>query len=231
MSAAFGTIAIERILDGLLLSGLLTLCLMLLPLDQSSQAWARYVGLLTLVIFVVALAVLLVLLWKGEVGISFVERHGMRFSPTVVSKGIGVLRTFLEGLSALPDKRHLIPFVLMTIAYWGINGCGMWLLAVACEVELSIVGGFTVMTMLAVGILIPTGPGHFGNFQAAVAAALGLLNLPPGQLEGPGSVFIFILYIGILGTTLGAGILSLMTQHISLSRMIEPQDESESQYS
>lgn len=223
MSAAFGTIAIERVLDGLILSGLLTVCLLLLPLDHSSQHWARYVGVLTLAIFVAALGVLLLLLWKGEPVIELLERIGKRLLPTLADRVAGVLRTFLEGLSALPKHRHLGPFVLMSIAYWGINGIGMWFLANACGVDLTIIGGFTVMTMLAVGILLPTGPGHFGNFQFAVAEALGLQNLPQDQIQGPGSVFIFALYLGMLGLTLGAGAISLMTEHITLSRIIAPQ--------
>lgn len=229
MSAAFGTIAIERVLDGLILSGLLTVCLFVLPLDEPLQHWASYVGLLTLAIFVTALGVLVILLWKGEPGIDLLERIGRRIAPSIARKMAGVLRTFLEGLAALPNHRHLGPFVLMSLAYWGINGCGMWFLANACGVDLSIIGGFTVMTILAVGILIPTGPGHFGNFQAAVAAALGLQSLEPGQIQGPGSVFIFALYVGMLGLTLGAGAISLTTEHITLSRMIAPRADPENE--
>jgi hypothetical protein len=98
----------------------------------------------------------------------------------------------------------------------------MWLLARVCGLDMSLIGGFTVMTLLAVGILLPTGPGHFGNFQVSVATALSLENLPQGQLEGPGSVLIFALYAGMFGITIVAGLASLMTKHITLSRVMAP---------
>lgn len=220
LSAGFGTIAIERVIDGLILSAILTVCLVMLPLGDDKVAWAWSIGGLTAAIFVGALVVLLFLLWKGEPTIAFIERVGARIWPRASRKVSGVLREFLFGLAALPDRKHLIPFVLMSLVYWGLNGVSMWFLARVCGLDLSLIGGFTVMTLLAVGILLPTGPGHFGNFQVSVATALTLENLPQGQLEGPGSVLIFALYAGMFGITIVAGLGALMTEHITLSRVM-----------
>lgn len=216
MSGAFGTIAIERVLDGLVLSGILTFSLLILPLDEEAKAWARPTGLATLGIFASATIVLLAMLWKGEPVVDFLEGVGKRIWPSLTLKIGGVLREFLRGLAALPNHRHLIPFLLMTLIYWGLNGCGMWLLAQSCELPISLVGGFTIMTMLGVGILLPTGPGHFGNFQVAVWLSLSLQSLPTELMESNGSVYIFTLYAMILGVTVGAGALSLLTKHVSL---------------
>ena len=224
-SAAFGTIAIERVVDGLILSGTLTVCLLLVPHGIETPAWATYGGVATLGIFVTAMLVLIFLLWKGEPAVAFLQKLGSKIWPSLAIRLARVLREFLTGLSALPDRRHLVPFVLMSLAYWGVNGCGMWYLAWSCGLPISLVGGFTIMTILGVGILIPTGPGQLGNFQAAVAAALGLHGLTQTQLAGPGSVYIFVLYLGILGVTVGAGALSLLSEHISIARIVAPSHE------
>lgn len=224
MSSAFGTIAIERVLDGLVLSGILTLCLLVLPIDTEAHGWARPTGLATLGLFVVAMVVLIAMLWKGEPAVDFLERLGARIWPSLARRIAGVLREFLHGLTALPSMRHVVPFLVMTLVYWGINGVGMWLLAISCGLGISVTGGFAIMTMLGVGILLPTGPGHFGNFQVAVWLALSLQGFSEELMESNGSVYIFTLYFMILGTTVGAGAFALLTRHVSLRKVVIPNE-------
>lgn len=219
MSTAFGTIAIERILDGLILSGILTACLLLIPESVDAPHWTEYVGLATLSLFVTATLVLIAMLWKGERAVSRLESLGSKVWPRLAEKIAGVLREFLSGLAALPDRRHLVPFIVMSLAYWGINGLGMWFLARACGLPLSLVGGYTIMTILGVGILIPTGPGQLGNFQASIALALELQGLSNEQIQGPGSALIFLMYLCILSVTAGAGALAILSGRVSLSSL------------
>ena len=217
MSAAFGTIAIERVIDGLVLSAALTVCLLVTPLQPDAPSWTRLVGVLTLGIFVAAAGVLVLLLWQGEPALVRLERLGNAVLPGLSRKVAGVLREFVGGLAALPSRGHLMPFVAMTVVYWAINGLGMWALAQGFGLSISLTGAFTVMSLLAVGILLPTGPGHFGNFQASVAAALAIQPLPPGQLESAGAAYIFTMYLIMLGITIVTGLGSMLTRHISLT--------------
>lgn len=217
MSAAFGTIAIERVIDGVVLSAALTLCLLLIPLQPGAPAWVRSAGVATLGLFLAAAAVLVLMLWKGEPAVDWLERLGATIWPGFARKVADVLREFVHGLAALPDRTHLVPFVLMTLVYWGINGLGMWVLALGCGLPITLVGAFTVMTLLAVGILIPAGPGQLGNFQYAVAVALAV-QLPASQLEPGRSVYIFAMFLLMQGLTLVAGVGSLLTRHVSLAR-------------
>ena len=75
------------------------------------------------------------------------------------------------------------------------------------------------MSLLAVGILIPAGPGQLGNFQYAVAVAV-FIQLPADQLDPGRSVFIFLMYVLMQGFTALAGVISLMTSHVSLVRAV-----------
>ena len=50
-----------------------------------------------------------------------------------------------------------------------------------------------VMGVLAVGILVPAGPGLFGAFQAATFGALAMY-FPSEVVMGKGSVYVFLLY-------------------------------------
>jgi len=94
---------------------------------------------------------------------------------------------------------------------------GTWVLARSCGLPMSLIGAFTVMSLLAVGILFPSGPGQFGNYQAAVIFALAIQ--PMAQLEGPISAYVFSMYVLMQGFTVVSGVVAMMTSHVSLSRI------------
>jgi hypothetical protein len=66
-----------------------------------------------------------------------------------------------------------------------------------------------VMGTLALGILLPAGPGYFGAFQLSVYAALALYHSPKDIIE-LGSMFVFLLYALQVGAQLVVGAVSLL---------------------
>jgi hypothetical protein len=71
------------------------------------------------------------------------------------------------------------------------------------------------MGVLAVGILLPAGPGFFGSFQAATLVALGFF-VPAAVVAAHASTFIFVLYAGQVAFTLALGLLALFLGGVSL---------------
>ena len=69
----------------------------------------------------------------------------------------------------------------------------MWLLARGCGFDMSIGHAVGLVGILALGILMPAGPGLFGNFQLAVALGLKLF-FPESVVLERASAYIFILY-------------------------------------
>ena len=116
-----------------------------------------------------------------------------------------MLERFHRGLGALPDMRRFWTFVAISAAYWGVNALGFYLLALGCGLELPFAGAVAGMGVLAVGILLPAGPGYFGNFQVAVFAALEMY-LPRSGFEADAAVFVFLLYVLQTGLTILFGI-------------------------
>ena len=100
-----------------------------------------------------------------------------------------------DGLKFLPDLRYLLPFLLETTAYWGINAFSIWVLARGCGIDsITFVQACAVMGVVGVGILVPAGPGLFGAFQASTYAGLAMY-FHDDVVLGPGSVFVFLLYV------------------------------------
>jgi len=79
------------------------------------------------------------------------------------------------------------------------------------------------MGILAIGVLLPTGPGLFGNFQLAVSAGLRLY-LTESLVAGPGSVYIFLLYGIQAAVILTLGIVPLYLSNVPLRALLGQTD-------
>lgn len=203
-SALFGTIAIERVIDGLMVSLWLTVALFTIENDAGPYVWGlRFVPV---AIFVTALALLVAFHRAPELVARVLRKILGLISQKLADFAIGVLERFHGGLAALPHMRSFWAFVITSAAYWGINATAFWVLARGCGLDLPAAGAVAGMGVLAVGILLPAGPGYFGNFQVAVLAALEMY-LPDDALGEPAAVFIFLLYVMQTGLTIlvGAG--------------------------
>ena len=81
--------------------------------------------------------------------------------------------------------------------------------------ELSFGQAVGVMGVLAIGILLPAGPGLFGSFQLAVSLALQLF-FASEIVNGVGSIYVFLLFtVQAVGIVL-AGVIPLLTLRVRL---------------
>jgi len=198
-SALFGTIAIERVVDGLVVSLALTVALLTVPLGSGPYVLALRIA--PLAVFAVALALLFAFHRAPDRVGALLGRIVGLFSRRLAELAVGVVARFHAGLAALPDRRAFWGFVAATAAYWGVNALAFWALARGCGIDLSFAGAVAGMGVLAVGILLPTGPGYFGNFQVALLVALGMYVGDAARGEAA-AVFVFLLYALQTGLTI-----------------------------
>jgi hypothetical protein len=213
--AATGTVAAERIVDGLILS-LLLLCALRFagPVEAASVIPAAARGALAL--FLAAFAVMGAFYWRREQARRLTERAlGMVSRPLGCWVAERLART-ADGLRFLPSVRHTGPFVLLTAGYWLLNGAAAWLLARAVGFEnVTFWQGCVIVGALALGFLIPNAPGFFGTFQASVYAGL-LLYHPLGVVEQAGAAYVLLIYTGQLVITFGAAAGSLVLGRLTV---------------
>ena len=181
--AATGTVAAERVIDGLVMSVILFLALQLTrPLEPPPDhigdlpVPARLVPELAysaLGLFGAVFLVMAAFYWRR----SWVQRAielcfglvSKRFAAWVSAR----IALVASGLEFLPKPAYMAPFLIMTLAYWGLNAFGSWLLASGVGLtDLGYGEACVLMGVLALGILAPTAPGFFGSFQIAVYAGL-----------------------------------------------------------
>ena len=222
VSAGIGTIAVERVLDGLMTSLCVAWVLFVLPRREVDDPLARALpgyGLAALALFTCAFIALGVFLWKRawavrttELVIGLVSRRLATFLATKVSD-------VADGLKTLADPRLAFGFVFETALYWGCNALGMWVLAVGCGLELSFGQAVGVMGVLAIGILLPAGPGLFGSFQLAVTLALQLF-FASEVVNGVGSIYVFLLFVVQAVGIVLAGVIPLLTLKVRLADLM-----------
>jgi uncharacterized protein (TIRG00374 family) len=197
ISVGFGTVAVERVIDGLLTSLCVAFTLLALPRVATTDAVARHLptyGYAALLLFSCAFAALAMFLWQRSLAVRLTE-----WGAGLLSKRLGTLLAekvgnVADGLRSIGSLRLGLGFLVESLAYWGINALGVWLLGLGVGLPMTFGHAVAVMGVLAIGILLPTGPGLFGNFQLAVVACLKLF-FPESVVAEQGAVFVFLLYV------------------------------------
>ena len=183
-TAALGTVAVERIVDGLMIS-LVVFGAFFSQRSDSSPSWMMPTAYAALALFACALIFLVFAMRRPASTVKFCLTLSLlpRFAPKlallVEEKLLGIIR----GFDVLKDQRNLGVFVLWSATYWIGNGMGVYVLAHGFGLPLSLVGAFATMGLVGVGIMLPNSPGLVGQFQWFTLLGLSLF-LPGAATEG-----------------------------------------------
>lgn len=231
--AATGTIGAERVIDGLCLSVMLFIALMVshpldplpthignLPVPASVVPAAAYAAL---GLFVGAFSLMGLFYWRRELARRMTERLVGLVSRPFASWLADRVEQIADGLRFLPRLRFSVPFIAATAFYWLLNAAASWLLAWGCGFhDITFAEACVSIGVLALGILLPNAPGFFGAFQIALYAGLAMY-FPPSEVVGAGAAFVFLIYLAQLFVTLTACIGSMLVERTGLREALEPE--------
>lgn len=202
MTAATGSVVAERVIDGVVLSAVLAVVLILVPTVQplpAKVAWVRTSAFLLLGVFMAGLVTIVVFYFARAWAHRATHAVIGRLSPRLADALAGVAEKLADGLHVFGRARDALGFLAETAAYWGLNVVGMWVLAIGCGVvhgdgsPITLPEACGVMGMLGCAILIPGPPGLFGVFQAGIYAGM-TFYFPAEIVTGPGAAYVFLLY-------------------------------------
>lgn len=204
---ALGTVAIERVLDGLVICSLFfaaTAGREGQAEGQTEVVQLQHAATGVMALFSTALVGLVVMArWPRAMG-GLLDATLGRVLPRVGRWAAGLSRGVAEGLRALPRGGSLLVFVLVTLVYWGSNALGLWVLARGCALPIGLADAVLVMAVMNIALLVPGGPAQLGIFQTGVALGLHMV-LPATTIRDDGSTFAFYLYVCQLSTIVLAG--------------------------
>jgi uncharacterized protein (TIRG00374 family) len=182
-SAALGTVAVERIVDGLIIS-LFVFGAFFAIRGPEAPGWMMPTAYAALGVFTVALIFILFAMNKPEATVRFCLKISLlpRFAPKVATVIETKLHDMIRGFAVLRDVANMVKFTIWTLVYWTCNGLAVWVLARAFGIELSMIGGFAVMGLVGVGISLPNSPGLVGQYQWFTLLGVSLY-LGPAVME------------------------------------------------
>lgn len=175
-TAAFATIILERLLD---LVTVLVLCAVFvltvnpaaLPADPALMSRVTFGGLIAGGAGMTALVVAFVAAGHPErLGRwALIVEHVL---PQKLARAVArFVESFTLGLAVMRQPRRLLVSLALSIPLWLSIAAGIWLTSRAFHITLPYIGSFLVMTILVVGVAMPT-PGAVGGFHAAYQIAV-----------------------------------------------------------
>ncbi len=226
-SAALGTIAVERIVDGLLVS-LFVFGAFFSLRGPDAPSWMMPTAYAALGVFALALAFLVAAMRRPAATVKFCLTISMlpRLSPKFALVVEEKLLEMIRGFDVLKDQKNLGVFLVWSAVYWAANGLGLWVLArgfhtIDPAFDLSLLGGFATMGLVAVGITLPNSPGLVGQFQWFTLLGLSLYlhgaSDKTSALYPTAFAFANFQYLTQLVWYVAAGAIGLMTPWVSFA--------------
>lgn len=221
-TAAFATIILERLLD--LVTVLLLFGVFVLAVDPASlsgdpglYARVKFGGLLAAAASVTGLAVFFALAGHPE-RLGRLAFRVERVLPAKLARAVaGFVETFAQGLAVMRQPGRLLVALLLSFPLWLSIAAGIWITSHAFHMTFGYLGSFLVMTLLVVGVAMPT-PGQVGGFHAMYKIAVVVFfGVPETTAVGAAIVLHAVSFVPV--TILG--VIFMAREGLSLGRMRE----------
>jgi glycosyltransferase 2 family protein len=221
-TAAFATVILERLLDlvtVLLLFGLFVLLVNPASLSGDPATYARVKagGLLAAAAAAAGLAVFFVLAGHPERLGAWALRIERVLPARLAQAVAGFVETFAQGLAVMRQPARLLVSLILSFPLWLSIAAGIWVSSRAFHMTFSYLGSFLVMTLLVVGVAMPT-PGQIGGFHAMYK--IGVVTFFGVQEDTAVAGAIVLHAISFVPVTL-LGLVFMAREGLSLGRMRE----------
>ncbi len=188
-TGAFATIILERLIDVVTVLAFLALFVFVFGRDLAAANPVVFaaVKLAGATAGLVSLAVLLVLFLLA--GDPARLRRGMaRLAQVLPSALLGLISRLVEkfatGLGSIRRPGRLIVALLWSVPLWLSIALGIWAVAMAFRLPVPFTGSFLLMSILVIGVAVPT-PGAIGGFDEAFRlGATGFYGAPDATAVG-----------------------------------------------
>lgn len=178
ISQGLGTMAVERIFDGIFLSVTAFIVITSAQRRMEVPEWISATGWIALILFLTALVVLVMALWQRDRAVSLCHAIFKIVSLKLADKAASLAHGIVDGFKVLPDFKRVFLFSLCTAGYWLLNIVALWFLAKGFYLDLTFSGALGVMSLLGIGIMVPAGPGFIGNYELFAEGALRIYVQP-----------------------------------------------------
>ena len=223
-SRTLATLAVEKVLDGLALVGMVLFSVWALH----PPYWVLELLRVAILIFGGALVLLALLRYRTRALIQYVRRafRLVRLS-SLEEKFDGLLTSFADGLSAVSSAGQMLTLLLMTAAIWTTEAAVIWGLARALGLAVSLKSAVVASAVLGLGLMIPAAPGGLGTYELFGTEAFKLAGITASSALA----LTLVIHAWVFVANIAVGICLLAIKGISLAQLrnrleVEPGAES-----
>jgi uncharacterized membrane protein YbhN (UPF0104 family) len=184
-SAAFGTLVVERFMDGAVL-----LLFLILPIfSQGFPEGGVLAGgaggtvLKAGVIAVVIVLIVLIVLAAWPRPFARAAHAVAGYLPKKASAPVlAGLDAFLDSIAIMRNPRLLALGFLWTVGFWGWHAISFWLAMLAFDIHTGFMSAVFTEALVGFGVALPAAPGFFGTFHFSANLALSeVYGVPEAQ--------------------------------------------------
>lgn len=227
-TGAFATIILERLLDVVTVLTLLASFVFVFGRDVSAARPAAFTGIKwaggTAAVFALGALVVLFMLAADPARLGRALARLEQVLPSALAGMLArVAEKFATGLGAIRRPGRLFVALLWSYPLWLSIAVGIWAVAVAFRLPVPFTGSFLLLSILVIGVAVPT-PGSIGGFHEAFRiGATTFYGVPDITAVGAA----IVLHLLSIGPALLLGLLFAAQAGLNLSTMRELADQAE----
>ncbi len=211
LSSAVATIFVERVLDMLILIGIMAVVI----INGNYPGWIMKSGYVLFAALSLTLMCLYLLYFRTAQVMGFISPAFRVFPEKLRGFLENVIGSFTEGFTILASPKKLLYAVFFSICIWISSGLAIYSLFYLSGLRLPLFSAFVVLVITMMGLSLPAAPGFLGNFQFACIFALSTFNIS----KTDAFAFSMIYYLIGIGINVLAGLLFLPFHKFSLTEM------------
>jgi glycosyltransferase 2 family protein len=215
-SSALGTIAVDRVFDGLTLVAILAI----VAVASGAESTVKYVGVGTAVVFVGGAFVLAGLAFSPDRARGWLLAF-LKWLPTGIEhKAEDLLDNFLLGLKGLRSPSVLAMAAVLSLASWSIESGMYAVVGRAFGLHIGIQVYFLIAAAANLALSVVATPGGVGPFEATSQAILLLYLGTSEPAKGLASAYAIALHALLLVPVIVAGFAILWFSQLSFGDML-----------
>jgi len=211
-SRTLATLAVEKVLDGLALIGMVLLSVAFLH----PPAWVVVLLRVALLIFGGTLILLIALRYRTQALIRIVRGFfGAIHLSSLETRFDGLMTSFAEGLSAVSSALRIMVLLLITATIWATEAILVWGLAASMSLGATLKASIVASAILGLGLMIPAAPGGLGTYELFGTEAFKLT----GMAASSALALTVTIHAWVFVTNVAAGMCFLLAKGVSLRQL------------
>ncbi len=211
-SRTLATLAVEKVLDGLALIGIVLFTIW----TFHPPVWVLAIERTAAIIFGSALLLLVLFRYRTRTFIDVARRAFRRMHLSSFEERFErIVSSFADGLSAVSSVQQMLSLLVLTAMIWATEASLIWGLAAALGLAVSLKWAAMASAILGLGLMVPAAPGGLGTYELFGTEAFKIAALPAsGALT-----LTLVIHSWVFVTNVVAGLTLMAVKGLSLAQL------------